>query len=44
MKIQITFDRPGDCGLVIEHVLEISTKKKILALRSWTFGYLVNPV
>jgi hypothetical protein len=45
MKIQITFDRSRDRGLVIEHsVLEISTKRKILALRNWTFGYLVNPV
>jgi hypothetical protein len=44
MKIQITFDRPGDCGLVIEQVLELSTKRKILALRNWIFAYLVNPV
>src|SRR4026209_1361227 len=39
MKIQITFDRSQERGLVIEHsVLEISTKRKILALRYWTLG------
>lgn len=43
-KIQITLDHSQDRGLVVEHsVLKISTKRRLLALRNWTFGYLVNP-